>query len=200
MNTMEDVVKIQAQVLSDDACQFIIDRPVYPDGAVYFGNKETAHGSPLVEKLFELGAVASVVVTESVVKVTKVGHDDWLPIAKQIGTIIRTQLQSGESPISETIKEKLPPEDLIRGKIHHLFETQINPAVAAHGGTVDLIDVKGNIVYLRFGGGCQGCGMATLTLRQGIERAIRESVPEVGDILDVTDHEAGTNPYYAAKG
>jgi Fe/S biogenesis protein NfuA len=77
-----------------------------------------------------------------------------------------------------------------------LFETQINPAIAAHGGFVSLIAVEEETAFLRMGGGCQGCGMASATLGQGIEVAIREHVPEITRVVDVTDHASGDNPYY----
>ena len=80
-----------------------------------------------------------------------------------------------------------------------MLDTAINPAVAGHGGMVSLLDVKDNTVYLQMGGGCQGCGMADVTLRQGVERMIREEVPEVLEIIDLTDHAAGQNPYYTAS-
>ena len=73
---------------------------------------------------------------------------------------------------------------------------EINPALGMHGGWVQLIDVKKNSVYLRLGGGCQGCGAADVTLKQGIEKSIRDLMPYVGEILDTTDHAAGRNPYY----
>lgn len=85
----------------------------------------------------------------------------------------------------------------IREKVQNLLDTAINPAVASHGGYVQLLDVKDNVVYLQMGGGCQGCGAADITLKQGIERMIREEVPEVAEVLDVTDHAAGANPYYS---
>ena len=87
-------------------------------------------------------------------------------------------------------------EDL-KTKVQELIDSMINPAVAGHGGFVDLIDVKDNKVYLTMGGGCQGCGAADVTLKQGIEKAIRELAPSVGEILDTTDHAAGRNPYYS---
>lgn len=87
----------------------------------------------------------------------------------------------------------------IREKIEYLLETAINPAVAAHGGVVSLLGVKDNMVYLQMGGGCQGCGMADVTLKQGIEMMIREELPELVDIIDVTDHAAGQNPYFGAS-
>ena len=83
-------------------------------------------------------------------------------------------------------------------KIQRVLEDQINPAVASHGGYVSLIDVKDNIVYVQLGGGCQGCGMADVTLKQGIEVMIKEAVPEIEAIYDVTDHANGENPYYQA--
>jgi Fe/S biogenesis protein NfuA len=89
------------------------------------------------------------------------------------------------------------PDALIREKVQQLLDTAINPAVAGHGGVVTLFDVRERMVYLQMGGGCQGCGMADVTLKQGIETMIREEVPEVVEILDVTDHAAGQNPYSA---
>jgi len=84
----------------------------------------------------------------------------------------------------------------ISERVASVLDEQINPAIAMHGGVAELVGVEGTTVLLRLGGGCQGCGMASVTLRQGIERALRSAVPEVGDIVDVTDHAAGTNPYY----
>ncbi len=84
----------------------------------------------------------------------------------------------------------------MKDKIQQLLDESINPAVAGHGGFVQLIDVKDNVVYIQMGGGCQGCGMADVTLKAGIERMIMEEVPEVTEVLDTTDHASGNNPYY----
>ncbi len=85
----------------------------------------------------------------------------------------------------------------VRDRVQELIDSAINPAVAGHGGYIELLDVKDSTVYLRMGGGCQGCGAADVTLKAGIERMIFEEVPEVTEVLDVTDHASGTNPYYA---
>jgi Fe/S biogenesis protein NfuA len=82
--------------------------------------------------------------------------------------------------------------------VAQVLAEQINPAIAAHGGRAELVGVEGTTVYLKLGGGCQGCGMAQVTLGQGIEVAIRAAVPEVGEIIDITDHASGENPYYEA--
>jgi len=84
----------------------------------------------------------------------------------------------------------------LKEKIQKLLDESVNPAVGMHGGYVELLDVKDSTVYIRMSGGCQGCGMADVTLKQGIERLIFEEAPEVTEILDVTDHAAGSNPYY----
>lgn len=93
----------------------------------------------------------------------------------------------------------MPSPDLkgpIPEKIQALLDEQVNPAVAAHGGHVSLIDYKDNTVYLELGGGCKGCGMVDVTLKQGVEVLLKEHVPEIKEVLDVTDHASGTNPYY----
>jgi len=80
--------------------------------------------------------------------------------------------------------------------VQRLLNEMINPAVAGHGGHIALVDVKDDRVYIRLEGGCQGCGMADVTLKQGIETTIRRELPEIAAVLDVTDHAGGTNPYY----
>jgi Fe/S biogenesis protein NfuA len=92
-----------------------------------------------------------------------------------------------------------PPADLagpVPQRVVQVIEQQINPAIAMHGGSAELVAVEDETAYVRLGGGCVGCGMATVTLTQGIEVAILEAVPEVTQVVDVTDHASGTNPYY----
>ena len=84
-------------------------------------------------------------------------------------------------------------------QVAQVLDRQVNPAIAAHGGNARLVSEENGVVYLQLGGGCQGCGMAAMTLRQGIERILREAIPEIVEIVDVTDHQGGENPYYAAS-
>ena len=88
-------------------------------------------------------------------------------------------------------------DDPIAQRVQDVLEQQVNPGVASHGGHVALVSVEGDAAYVRLGGGCQGCGAADVTLRQGIEEAILGAVPQIKRVLDATDHAAGTNPYYA---
>jgi Fe/S biogenesis protein NfuA len=94
-----------------------------------------------------------------------------------------------------------PTADLtgdVAQRVMQVLDQQVNPAIAAHGGRADLVAVEEEVAYLRLSGGCAGCGMAAVTLSQGIEVAIFDAVPEITRIVDVTDHAAGTNPYFEA--
>lgn len=88
------------------------------------------------------------------------------------------------------------PTGPLAEKVQQIIESKVNPGVAMHGGHISLVDVKDDIAYLRFGGGCQGCGMVDVTLKQGVEVMLKEAVPELKGVMDVTDHAGGQNPYY----
>ncbi len=87
-------------------------------------------------------------------------------------------------------------EKEVKDKVQKILDEMINPGIAGHGGFVDLLDVKENVVYLRLGGGCQGCGMVNVTLKQGIEATLKDEIPQIAGVIDQTDHAGGTNPYY----
>ncbi len=84
----------------------------------------------------------------------------------------------------------------LAGQIQRILEEEINPGIAAHGGRVTLMDVQGGRVVVEFGGGCQGCGMADLTLREGVTATLRRAIPEITEVVDATDHAAGETPYH----
>jgi Fe/S biogenesis protein NfuA len=84
----------------------------------------------------------------------------------------------------------------VADRVRQVLDLQVNPAIAAHGGSAELVAVEDSSAILRLGGGCVGCGMVAATLKQGVESAIRAAVPEITRVVDVTDHAAGTNPYY----
>jgi Fe-S cluster biogenesis protein NfuA len=147
--------------------------------------------------LFDVDGVTEVLVHHDVVRVSMEGGADWEMMIPIVGTAIRDALATGQPLVSTVVSESMLPPEEIRRRVQQVLDTIINPAVASHGGMVTLLDVSNNAVYLEFGGGCQGCGMVSVTLKYGVERAIREEVPEIGEILDTTDHASGRNPYYA---
>lgn len=100
-----------------------------------------------------------------------------------------------DNPNLRPIGVGAPTGDLAE-QVRQVIDVQINPSIASHGGQVSLVDVRDTVVYLEMSGGCQGCGMAAVTLSQGIRRILMETLPEITDIQDVTNHAAGANPYY----
>jgi len=85
----------------------------------------------------------------------------------------------------------------LAGRVQQVLDDRINPSLAAHGGMVSLVDIQETRVVLSFGGGCQGCGMADVTMKQGVSAQLKQQIPEISEVVDATDHAAGHNPYYA---
>ncbi|HZJ26757.1 MAG TPA: NifU family protein [Acidimicrobiia bacterium] len=139
-----------------------------------------------------------------------VAHDDLavvVPLAhveKVKGSTLDLQgggivLQNPNSPAPPPAAASRPQGDLsgsVAQAVLSVLETEINPAIAAHGGIAELVAIEEPIAYLRLGGGCQGCGLAAVTLSEGIEVAIVEAVAAITEVVDVTDHAEGANPYF----
>lgn len=197
---MEQPIKITAEILQHDksSCRFVVEKTLLKDGFIRFKDKEKAQGSPLAEALFAIPGVLSVMIKDNEVTVTRQPPVDWRQVGPVVGAAIRAHIQSGQPAVSEDAIKNLPEEDQFRQKVQKFLDENVNPAIASHGGTITLIDVQGKNLYIQMGGGCQGCGMATVTLREGVETSLRQNFPEIGEILDTTDHTAGENPYYSA--
>lgn len=86
--------------------------------------------------------------------------------------------------------------DPLAARVQEVLDRQVNPGIASHGGYIELLEVRDGTAYIEMGGGCQGCAQVDVTLRQGVEVAVKTAVPEIVAIVDRTDHAAGTNPYY----
>lgn len=138
---------------------------------------------------------------------------DWIEDPSQAGFTLRNpnkpaapqelpMLGGGVGEVGAPASPPIPtaPQGDLSGPVAQrvltVLEEQVNPAIAMHGGVAELVAVEDEVAYLRLGGGCQGCGMASVTLNQGIEIAIKEAVPEIERIVDVTDHASGANPYF----
>jgi len=117
-----------------------------------------------------------------------------LDITEAGGLVIRNP--NPATPELTTEGDALELTGTVEERITQLLDAHINPAIAAHGGFVRLLSVDGSTAHLEMGGGCQGCGLAAMTLRNGIESVIKHNIPEIDTLEDATDHMAGTNPYY----
>jgi len=201
---MDAEIRITAEPIDNAHCKFLVSLPVHSGGVRRFESSEAARGSPLAEAIFAIpGAeVTEVIVSGNLVTVVKRSAAPWQAVGKSVGAAIRSALASGRAAVAPKPAGAAVPggvdDDALYDRVAELFDAQVNPMVARHGGRVELIDVQDAVVMLRMAGGCQGCGMADVTLRQGIEAMLQQSVPEVKGIVDITDHTAGTNPYFAA--
>ena len=182
--------------LDPNVCKFIVNQTLFENSSFVCRDKEMAAGSPLLEALFDIPGISQVLVAGDTLTIAKSSVEPWPKVGQAIGETIRNTLMSGERLIAEDVQSKAPSEEKIRREIEDLFEKDINPSIASHGGRVELVDVDGTRVSVRLGGGCQGCSSANVTLKHGIEQAIRQRIPEVTEVLDVTDHASGVDPFY----
>ena len=186
-----DEIRITAEPIDTARCKFLVSQPLHTAGVRRFSSPEEAKGSPLAEAIFAIpgAAVAELIVSGNLITVVKGSATPWPAVGKSIGAAIRSALASGAPPIAPKLAAAVADDDTLYDRVAGLFDSEVNPMVARHGGRVEM---------LRMGGGCQGCGMADVTLRQGIEAMLQQHVPEVKGVVDITDHSAGTDPYFAA--
>lgn len=189
-------IRITAEPQMDpNVCRFIVDRPLY-NGFFNCTSAEMAQGSPLLEALFAISGVREVLVANDMVTIAKTGNDEWPVIGRKVGAVIREKIAAGGELISSDASKKPATNKELWAKAKKVLDEEINPGIGMHGGAVDIIDVQGSTLFLSMSGGCQGCASASYTLRHGVEQVLKSRVPEVTEIIDVTDHEAGDNPYY----
>jgi Fe-S cluster biogenesis protein NfuA len=194
-------IRITAEPIDEARCKFVLTGAALPAGVRRFGSAGESQGSPLAERLFEVPGITEVLVSGNTITLTKDGSAPWQMVGKQVGQAIRSAF-GARAPVLAAKKAPAGPganDDALFERVTLVFEDRVNPMVAQHGGMVELVDVQDAVVMLRMSGGCQGCGMAQVTLRQGIEGILRDSVPEVKGVVDVTDHTAGSNPYFASS-
>ncbi len=189
-------IKIMAEPQMDpNICKFMINQPVY-EGVVNCTGKDMAEGSPLLEAMFAIKGVSQVMISGGTITVAKKSKEEWGDLARKVGIAIRDTMNEGGTLIAADIREKQPAVEGLREKIQQVIDDELNPGLGMHGGSVELIDLQGTTVFLSMSGGCQGCAAASYTLKNGIEQILKSRVPEVTEIVDVTDHSAGVDPYY----
>lgn len=177
-------------------CRFTSARTLYV-GTRTITNLNEAKDLPLAERLMCLPGLEKLQLIGHLLVVTKTADREWKDLGREIESVLTLYLISGQALTSDDVNEKMMLMGKnTREKVQYLIDTQINPGVAEHGGSVQVVDVRDDSVYLRLHGGCQGCGAADFTLKQGIEKILTRAVPEIQRIVDLTNHSAGLNPYY----
>lgn len=198
----------------DNALKLQIDRTLLPLGESRgYGVNDDASDSPLARAIFTIPGIQTVLIESAFITVEMDADADWEGIRDQLPLYVRKFFLAGGAPFTDhpTTTEKSTmskfnfgfkqiesrPRDEQMRIVSELFEKEINPAVQSHGGFFKLLDIKDNNVYVELGGGCQGCSMANVTLRQGVEARLREELPEMVALIDSTDHASGSNPYFS---
>jgi Fe-S cluster biogenesis protein NfuA len=197
----DEGIPIRAEIARDNAsCRFIVGAPLLDeDISIHFHLKsEAMDNSQLALAVLEVEGVESVLLhgREVIVFSPASTTEQWEARMRTVAQQIRRVIESDEEIIRQEVLDWIPPEDELRKRVARVIDEEINPGIAAHSGVITLENVRGNTVYIRMGGGCQGCAASEITLKQGIHTLLREKVREVGAIIDVTDHTAGRNPYY----
>jgi Fe-S cluster biogenesis protein NfuA len=182
---------------TDRIRRFVVetDTPIAGPGRHRYATPEEARGQPVAEAILTVPGVQEVILEGNAILVLRREDFAWAALEDRIGYAISTAL-GFTTPDAGAEAAPPPSDDEIYGIVERVFERDINPVVAQHGGRVDLIDVQDATVVVRMMGGCQGCGMANVTLRQGIESQLRRMIPGLRGLRDITDHSAGENPYF----
>ncbi|NHQ74686.1 NifU family protein [Roseovarius gahaiensis] len=197
MSETETRRRIRAMASAHDPAtmRFVLDAPVQQGQSAHWTAPQP--DVPLAAALFAVPGVQAVHVAEATITVTQDTSSDWAQLKPQVAAAIRTALDASNAPLGQSQDEDGDSDAALLAKVTDLLDRQANPAIAAHGGHVSAEKLSDGVVYLRMSGGCQGCAASAATLRDGIETMLRAALPELRDIVDVTDHEAGTNPFYS---
>ncbi|MGI9075791.1 MAG: NifU family protein [Gemmatimonadaceae bacterium] len=185
--------------LDERNCHVVLGRSVPSQDEGVFSSPEAATGHPVAQALFCVRGILSISIDGGDITVTKDSPTPWEALEKPIRYALATAVARIERAAQTGAAAGEPLNDnQMYDLIQLVFHEQINPSIASHGGKIELLDVQDAVATVRMSGGCQGCGMASVTLRQGIETTLRQLVPGLAGLTDITNHSAGTNPYFAA--
>ena len=203
MSDLASALRIRAESshADPDIMRFVLDHDVQAGASVTFDDALSAAAAPLGQALFAIAGVQRVDVSGAVIGVIKAQDTEWEALKRPIAEAIRAVLAQPDAALGSKVSIAGQPRSdaEILVAVQLVLDSQANPAISSHGGHVAVTDVRNGVVSMLMSGGCQGCASSAATLRGGVENMIRAAVPEVRDIIDVTDHAAGVTPYYSAE-
>ncbi len=182
MTQPEEIRIMASPTPNPHSFKFTVDRQVL-DGSAYFASREAAAGSPLALRVFELGDVMSLFVTGSMVTVGKAPEAEWSELAYRVGTAIREHVASGEPAVDKSAQTQQPTSEVERQVVAVLDE--IRPYVQRDGGDITFAGYENGWVRVHLQGACSGCPSASMTLKEGVERRLREVLPEIRGVVPV---------------
>jgi Fe-S cluster biogenesis protein NfuA len=167
--------------------KYVVDRQLLPRGAVNLTSPEAAaQKSPLASKLFALPGVTGVMIGPTFVTITKGGEGEWDDLNDRVMSTLDAHLSGGEPVVSaEALQPAAGPTGDVEARIRQILEDEIRPAVMMDGGDVTLERFEGGVVYLSMKGSCTGCPSSTMTLKMGIETRLKDSIPEVDEVVSL---------------
>lgn len=194
-------IRVQPSPLDPDTLCFLLDAPIQDEGGItcFEGSDESA---PLAVALFAVPGVRHLEVAGPAIHVYKATAARWDDMKAPIAAAIRAVMGSSQAPLGNRVLAEASDADAdarMLAKVRVLLDDRINPSIASHGGHISAERVTDRTVYLRMSGGCQGCAASQLTLRGGVERTLRSALPDLRAIVDVTDHDAGSKPFYSER-
>ena len=188
-------IKIRGEPTADpQKCRFVLDGEVLSRASLTFDNESEMDNAPLAKKLLNLPYIAQVNIAGQVVTLTGDNIESWPAVGKEIGGVIREQIKSGEAPVTEEVMDV--GNRTLFDEVNELIKSDVNPSIASHGGVITLQNVSDGKAYVTMGGGCQGCSASSVTLKQGVESYLVAKVDGISEVVDMTNHSEGVNPYY----
>ena len=188
-------IRIRGEPTADpQKCRFVLDSEVLSRASVSFNLESDTENAPLAKNLLDLPYIAEVNISGQVVTLTGDNIESWPAVGKEIGGGIRDQIKSGEPAVTEEVMSA--GNSVLFDQVNELIRSDVNPSIASHGGIITLHNVKDGKAYVTMGGGCQGCSASSVTLKQGVESYIVAKIDEINEIVDLTNHSEGVNPYY----
>ena len=188
-------IRIRGEPTADpQKCRFVLDSEVLSRASVSFTSESDTENAPLAKNLLDLPYIAEVNISGQVVTLTGDNIESWPAVGKEIGGVIRDQIKSGEPAVTEEVMSA--GNSVLFDQVNELIRSDVNPSIASHGGIITLHNVKDGKAYVTMGGGCQGCSASSVTLKQGVESYIVAKIDEINEIVDLTNHSEGVNPYY----
>lgn len=175
-------------------CRFRTEGLLRGGAPVYFGSRETAGDAPRLAAILEAAGASAAKVAGGTISLTREDYEDWPSVCRAVAPLILAALDSGGPLVPDAVPGNIPSDEEIRDRVERVLASEVNPSVSSHGGLIELDGVREATVFVRMSGGCRGCAHSRMTLRMGVERALRATVPEIDDVVDVTDHGAGHPP------
>ncbi|MCO5113368.1 MAG: NifU family protein [Bdellovibrionaceae bacterium] len=197
-------VTFSKEQLKDKSLDFILDQAISQKTKTYKVSKDAQY-SPLGSKIFGFPWVEELTLEPQKITITRADWVDWDMLAQPLVDMIEHHFsiydedvtpEENQEPIVREVEDESMELTAETKPIYEFLEENINPQLASHGGEVKFLDYQDGVVYLQMLGGCQGCGLAAQTMRDGIEVALKNEFSYVVAVKDVTDHSEGSNPYY----